>query len=541
MPGKRTSHSSVPARNRLAEERYLRGWSQQYMAECIGTTPLNISRWERGLTTPSPHFSYKLCSIFGLSPGELGLQSGIADIGTQLKQEGTGMPCAPLYDSMIPLSATTLPLIGRANEMARLKSCMVAFPFGGVVALHGLPGVGKTALALELVHDPAIRKQMSGGILWAALGPSPDIQNILGRWGTLLGINAHASILADGPEGWMRALHSVIGMRKILLILDDVWRLDHALACQIGGPNCVYLLTTRFPQHALALAATSTLTISELNRAHSLELLTRLAPEAVAQEREQVSLLGQAVGGLPLALVLIGNYLRLQSHNRQPRRIQAAIQRLQQAQERLQLTVLQFPQERSSSRPGDAISLQAVIAMSDQRLGTQARTALRSLSVLPARPASFTEAAALAVCQEPVEMLDELSDAGLLESVVPGRYTLHRTIADYARLHLTSHAPIDLLIAYALRVIEQHATEYVALESECDTILAALEAAYLYQKPTELICGVLAFVPFLHAYRLSSLALHHVQHACEVACNMQAPQLDDLQHWLALLCSESSV
>src|SRR2546430_14621752 len=61
-------------RERLAQARYQRDWSQQELADLLGTTPLNISRWERGLTSPNPYFRHKLCTLFGLSELELGLR-----------------------------------------------------------------------------------------------------------------------------------------------------------------------------------------------------------------------------------------------------------------------------------------------------------------------------------------------------------------------------------------------------------------------------------------------------------------------------------
>src|SRR5215470_12373425 len=60
---------------RLRYERERRGWSQQELADQVGTTPLNISRWERGETIPGPHFRLKLSEVFGKSPYELGLVS----------------------------------------------------------------------------------------------------------------------------------------------------------------------------------------------------------------------------------------------------------------------------------------------------------------------------------------------------------------------------------------------------------------------------------------------------------------------------------
>ncbi|HEY6407786.1 MAG TPA: adenylate/guanylate cyclase domain-containing protein, partial [Ktedonobacteraceae bacterium] len=57
----------------LRQERELRCWSQLEVADQIGTTSLNVSRWERGITFPTPHFRQELCTLFGKSVGELGL------------------------------------------------------------------------------------------------------------------------------------------------------------------------------------------------------------------------------------------------------------------------------------------------------------------------------------------------------------------------------------------------------------------------------------------------------------------------------------
>ena len=57
----------------LRQERERRCWSQLEVADRIGTTSLNVSRWERGITFPTPHFRQELCTLFGKSAGELGL------------------------------------------------------------------------------------------------------------------------------------------------------------------------------------------------------------------------------------------------------------------------------------------------------------------------------------------------------------------------------------------------------------------------------------------------------------------------------------
>jgi len=45
----------------LKNERVRLSLSQEELAERVGTTPSNVSRWERGITSPTPYFRRKLC------------------------------------------------------------------------------------------------------------------------------------------------------------------------------------------------------------------------------------------------------------------------------------------------------------------------------------------------------------------------------------------------------------------------------------------------------------------------------------------------
>src|SRR5689334_6582860 len=56
---------------RLLQERKKHSWSQQMLAEKIGTTVLNINRWEHEKTQPQPYYREKLCEVFGKSHDEL--------------------------------------------------------------------------------------------------------------------------------------------------------------------------------------------------------------------------------------------------------------------------------------------------------------------------------------------------------------------------------------------------------------------------------------------------------------------------------------
>jgi tetratricopeptide (TPR) repeat protein/transcriptional regulator with XRE-family HTH domain len=537
-------------RMRLVEARLLRGWSQQEVAERLGTTHVNVSRWERGVTKPNPYFRRKLCRLFGLTEEELDLLPAMPETqevgagSTTLSQADETPPVATslaapsheaspasstlappstaVIDPMIPLPAP-VQLVGRDAELARIRQRLFAGDAVALTALNGLPGVGKTSLAVALAHDPEVRAHFSDGILWAALGPRPNLMGLLSRWGRLLGLStAEMSGLAN-TEAWARSLRMAIGRRRMLLVIDDAWRLDEALALKVGGAQCAHLLTTRFAQLASDFAVDGAAVVQELSEEDSLTLLRLLAPTVVEQEPASVRALIQAVGGLPLALTLIGNYLRKESYSGQARRIRAALQRLSDAGVRLGLTEQRGPVETHSSLPGEhALSLQSVIAVSDEQLSETARAALYALAVFPPKPASFSEEAALAVAACTVEDLDALVDAGLLESQGDDRYALHQVIADYARARLRERngmaGPAGRLIDYAIACVEAHRTDYELLERESSVVLAALEAAHVLGRGAELVRGVVAFVPFLlvrSSYEMAESLLQRAQAAAQ--------------------------
>ncbi|MBA2284949.1 MAG: helix-turn-helix domain-containing protein [Ktedonobacteraceae bacterium] len=55
----------------LTHARRRRAWSQEEVAGKIGTTQANLSRWERGITSPTPYYLRLLCKLFDTSPQDL--------------------------------------------------------------------------------------------------------------------------------------------------------------------------------------------------------------------------------------------------------------------------------------------------------------------------------------------------------------------------------------------------------------------------------------------------------------------------------------
>lgn len=422
----------------LRWERQRRGWSRTYIAEQIGVAdPKTIGRWERGCAFPSAYFLQKLCALFQMPAEELGLwqrgtsQTLVSSAHLYITQHSSlqFMPEAPLHDPALPLTLGE-ELAGREDLFDQVKQQLCTGK--RCVALSGLPGVGKTALAAKLAQDSALQQHFSDGVLWVSLGPAADVPGELRRWCTLLEIGDDDLADPKKPEEWMRVLRARIGARKMLLIIDDAWTCQEALTFQVGGPNCSYLLTTRLPVVAFSFAETGATIVAELSEREGLQLLARFVPEIVAHEPAQAHELVRLAGGLPLALQIMGKYLQMQVYSGQPRRWHAALEALKCPEARLQLSMPGSPLEQQAGLlAGGQISLQNTIEPSYHQLAPATKQALLTLARLSATTNSFSETAVLDLGIS-LEEVDNLLDAGLLASAGLGRYTLHQVVMDFA-------------------------------------------------------------------------------------------------------------
>src|SRR5690606_3046842 len=117
------------------------------------------------------------------------------------------------------------------------------------------PGVGKSKMASMLAHDADIAEQFPDGLLWTALGANP---NVLGE------ISAWVDALMPGEDRGTRAvaeisaqLTATVRSRRMLLSVDDVWQIGHALACRVAGQMSAIMMTPRLNDVAIAFAPTA--------------------------------------------------------------------------------------------------------------------------------------------------------------------------------------------------------------------------------------------------------------------------------------------
>jgi transcriptional regulator with XRE-family HTH domain len=429
---------------KLRTERKLQGWSQAKLAKVLGVTTRTVIRWEQGLAVPQPNYRKKLGTLFGKTAQELGLLSHTNENDTVLEAPPSTHHSAPpdisaqvllLADPSIPQTlGRAKKLVGRTSLLMQIKRSLLEADSLTFTTLHGLPGVGKTTLATALTMDQEIRHRFRNGILWAPLGPQPHVLGQLIHWGSLLGVGPSDVETPESPQAWRQALQSAIGKRKILLVIDDACTVEDALALQIGGPQCTYLLTTRLSPVAFPLAERQWTVVPPLEIADGLVLLAQFVPQLVQRDPRGAQSLVQAMGNLPLALTLIGSYLTTSTLTNHPWPLRAALTQVHDTQERIRISMMTAPRDSwLSLTETTSLSLCASIALCNQQLSPEAHTALCTLAVFPPMPQSFSEEAALAMSQQSREILDTLWNAGLLENWGPSRYSLHQTIADYAR------------------------------------------------------------------------------------------------------------
>ncbi len=126
-------------------------------------------------------------------------------------------------------------MIGRASLLEELKRCLLRRERSSVTTLQGLPGVGKTTLAITLTAHPEVRAFFTDGIFWAGLGLNPNILELLNHWGTLLNFDASTRSTPGDLPSWTEALHkatsyltpSGVYASLILLPLSNALPLSH--------------------------------------------------------------------------------------------------------------------------------------------------------------------------------------------------------------------------------------------------------------------------------------------------------------------------
>ncbi len=338
-----------------------------------------------------------------------------------------------------PGSAPPLPtlIVGRENDLRELKARLgmganaQTTSIQVLTAVRGWPGVGKTTMAAAVAHDPEISNTFPDGVLWVSLGPNPSLFSELAAWGRALGTDD--LLQSKSVEEASSQLTALLRDKRMLLIVDDVWQVEHAILFRIGGRRCATLITTRSTGIAETLAPTpdNVYKLPVLTFEKALELLNDLAPTVVAQNRKGCLELVRELEGLPLALQVAGHLLNSEaSHGL------SVTELLADLREGAKLLAAKAPSDRVDLIEQTIPTVAALLQKSTDRLDEFTRDCFAYLAAFVPKPATFDLAAMKAVWQidDPRPIARTLVDRGLIEFVSEiNRYQMHALLVLHAR------------------------------------------------------------------------------------------------------------
>ena len=374
------------------------------------------------------------------------------ELATPPEEETHQLYAAIQAESVLPFTASlrvahqssVLPLlpslvIGREQVFRDIKRRLgIDGEMRAITMIQGWPGVGKSTTVAALAHDADIVRTFPDGVLWTSLGETPSLMSELTTWAAALGVSDLGS--ARKIESISAQLATILHERRMLLIVDDVWQIEHATPFRVGGQACAMILTSRLNDVAQALAPTvfDIYRLSVLSEDAALELLGRLTPETVTDYPREARELVRDLEGLPLAIQVAGRLLHAEA--RLGWGVSNFLQEL-----RVGAALLEAP------APGDMVKLgqetsptiAALLRRSTDALDDDMQQRFALLGVFVPKPATF-DLGAMATAWEvsdPKPFARVLVNRGLLEPISGGRFQMHALLVYHARSLLEEIMP----------------------------------------------------------------------------------------------------
>jgi tetratricopeptide (TPR) repeat protein/DNA-binding XRE family transcriptional regulator len=311
MSASREAHMKRIPNIKLQQARNRRGWSQVHLAAEVGTTQVNISRWENGETVPSPHFLTELCKVFGKRAEELGFfDAEVVDSRAHLPSRPLSEPEQP-YPPIWNVPPRSLFFVGRKDALQQLHDALTAGKTTVLTeALSGLGGIGKTLTAIEYAYQ---YRHEYNAVMWVQAETQEQLVSGFVSIAHMLNLpekkQKDSQRVIDAVKRWMQE------NPYWLLILDNVEDIPLVQAMLPTARRGHILLTTR------TQATGNLLTNIELDdmplEEGALLLLRRsgiIEPDAALDNatdnnREAAEQISHVLGGLPLALEQAGGYI----------------------------------------------------------------------------------------------------------------------------------------------------------------------------------------------------------------------------------------
>ncbi|WP_170316758.1 ATP-binding protein [Acrocarpospora corrugata] len=326
---------------------------------------------------------------------------------------GTGRP-----KNNLPRDTSTF--TGRTGELARLLDMATPHKTAvTVLAIDGMAGVGKSALAVHLAHQ--LTGQYPDGQLHLKLyGHDPENapREPLAALDLLLRIlGIPAARIPEGLEERATLWRAELTRRKALVVLDGAAGHEQISHLLPGAPGCLVLITSR--RRLTGLDDVQSLSLDALPPDDAASLFRRIVGHGRAREADAVATLMRLCGYLPMAIHLVGNRFR----HRSSWQVSDLVARLSDSNRRL------------AEIRGDNREISAAFELSYQGLDRPHQEAFRLFGLHAGAEFGVEGSAALLEADRHTteRILDDLLDHHLIAEPRRGRYQFHDLIRDYAR------------------------------------------------------------------------------------------------------------
>jgi tetratricopeptide (TPR) repeat protein/transcriptional regulator with XRE-family HTH domain len=279
------------------------GLTQEALAARSGISAQAISLLERG-ARHSPRRDTVVRLGRALRLGSSQMERFLAAAEASRPSEATGLPeRGPLpAGSRMPLAPNPL-FVGRGEELVRIAAALeggeTTVALGQVIASTGLGGLGKTQLAVELVHRYG--RFFAGGVFWLSFASADEIP-------LQVAACAAAEFASRSLEERVKlvtgAWQSAVPR---LLVFDNCEEESLLEAWRPTSGGCRVLVTSRRAHWSPTLGVTA-VPLDLLPRPDSVALLRRYRPDVAAAD-PGLDAIARDLGDLPLALHLAGSYL----------------------------------------------------------------------------------------------------------------------------------------------------------------------------------------------------------------------------------------
>lgn len=311
---------------------------------------------------------------------------------------------------------------GHDELLAELDRLTAAQTSGGsTVVLAGMPGAGKTTLAIHWAHRR--RDRFPDGQLYLNAdghGPTPPVRPEEALRRLLLALGVPAEHMPPTESQRRERFAQELRDRRVLVVVDNVMSAEQVRPLIAASSGSVTVITSRNRLRSLTIReGVRSIVVAPLSDDEALGLLRRvIGPTRADLEPVALQALARLSGGLPLALRIIAEHVA-----ERPRA------RIADQVEELATHLLD-----DAGEDGDDSTLGTVFAWSYDTLDPPSARLFRLLGLHPGRTISSAAAAALlgAGTQYTERVLNVLARAHLVHHDTARRYGQHELLRLYA-------------------------------------------------------------------------------------------------------------